>query len=252
MFYTLAKGLIWYLLALILGIIIGYLWRSLTANRQLARARNAAGSDDSAEVERLKGRVANLEPVVAERDRLRQELDECRATAAANENAAAVGGAAAGLALSGTPAATSADVVVVSDADVVADADVAAVGASVDAGVGSGGATTSVQGFATPPPPPDLSEAAAILGKKIKFDDLTVVEGIGPAIRDLCQGIGVSTWYELSITEVSLLRTMLHDAGPRFQMHDPQTWPQQAGLLAAGKWTEFKELTDRLDGGRPV
>jgi hypothetical protein len=43
---------------------------------------------------------------------------------------------------------------------------------------------------------------------------------------------------------------MLDEAGPRFQMHDPGTWPEQANLLARGPWAEFKELTDRLAAGR--
>ena len=45
---------------------------------------------------------------------------------------------------------------------------------------------------------------------------------------------------------------MLDDAGPRFQMHDPATWPGQAGLLADAKWGEFKALTESLKGGRQI
>jgi len=56
--------------------------------------------------------------------------------------------------------------------------------------------------------------------------------------------------HSLANTEVPALRSMLDAAGPRFQMHEPATWPQQAHLLATGAWQEFKELTDRLDGGR--
>ncbi|HPG25856.1 MAG TPA: hypothetical protein PLW10_09505, partial [Myxococcota bacterium] len=48
----------------------------------------------------------------------------------------------------------------------------------------------------------------------------------------------------------SLLRTMLADAGSRFRTHDPATWPDQARLLAEGRWGEFKALVDSLDGGR--
>ena len=91
-----------------------------------------------------------------------------------------------------------------------------------------------------------------MLGRKVQADDLTVIDGIGPKIAELCHGIGIRTWAELSTTEVSLLRTMLNDAGQRFKAHDPSTWPEQAALLAAGDWDEFKALTDALDGGRPV
>ncbi|MEO6571434.1 MAG: 50S ribosomal protein L27, partial [Ilumatobacteraceae bacterium] len=58
-------------------------------------------------------------------------------------------------------------------------------------------------------------------------------------------------WFDLSTTEVSLLRTMLADAGPRFKTQDPSTWPEQAALLAAGRWQEFVALTGELSGGRP-
>ena len=68
-----------------------------------------------------------------------------------------------------------------------------------------------------------------------RADDLTAIDGIGPAVEELCAGIGIHTWDELARTEVSLLRTMLNDAGPRFRSLDPSSWPGQAGLLAAGR-----------------
>jgi predicted flap endonuclease-1-like 5' DNA nuclease len=74
--YTLMKGLGWFLAALVLGIVIGWLIRSVTARRQVAKAR--LQHVDAVELERLRGRVANLEPVVAERDQLRAELDAAR------------------------------------------------------------------------------------------------------------------------------------------------------------------------------
>jgi predicted flap endonuclease-1-like 5' DNA nuclease len=197
--YTLIKGLGWFLLALLLGIVIGWMLRHVTARRQIARAR--AHHVDTAELERLRGRVANLEPAVAERDRLRGELEELRAAKRpAGEPVAA-------------PDSTS---------------------LSAIAGVAAA---------------PDVTTAAGVLGEPIALDDLKVIEGIGPKIEALCHGIGIRTWFDLSTTEVSLLRTMLADAGPRFRTHDPATWPEQAALLAAGQWNEFKALTDSLGGG---
>ncbi len=98
--------------------------------------------------------------------------------------------------------------------------------------------------------PPDVSQTRAVLGTSVTLDDLKVVEGIGPKIELLCHGIGIRTWFDLSTTEVSLLRTMLADAGSRFSSHDPSTWPEQANLLANGRWADFKALTDGLRGGR--
>ena len=198
--YTLMKGLAWVILAVLLGIVIGWLLRSVAAKRQVARAR--AEHVDAAEMERLRGRVANLESVVAERDRLQDELSALRPGASQPSAAAAAGGD---------------------------DREIDQV-----------------------PHAPDVSIAAQELGRSITLDDLKAVEGIGPKIEELCHGIGIRTWYDLSVTEVSLLRTMLADAGARFRSHDPSTWPQQAGLLARGSWSEFKVLTDRLDGGRSV
>ena len=110
------------------------------------------------------------------------------------------------------------------------------------------GDPASIHGSATL----DLAAAAAVLGGKVRRDDLTVIEGIGPKISELCHGIGIQTWADLAQTEASLLRAMLQDAGPRFRTHDPETWPEQASLLAVGRWEEFRALTDRLDGGRVV
>ena len=77
--YTLMKGLAWVLLAVLLGIVIGWLLRSVAAKRQVERARAAnLGTADRDELERLRQRVAELEPIVAERDLLRAELDESR------------------------------------------------------------------------------------------------------------------------------------------------------------------------------
>ena len=78
--YTLMKGLGWFVAALVIGLVIGWLIRSVTARRQLAKARSQ--HPDTVELERLRGRIANLEPVVAERDQLRAELDAGRAAPA--------------------------------------------------------------------------------------------------------------------------------------------------------------------------
>ena len=89
-----------------------------------------------------------------------------------------------------------------------------------------------------------------MLGRRIELDDLKVIEGIGPKIEELCHGIGIRTWYDLAGTEVSLLRTMLTDAGARYKMHDPTAWPQQAELLANGRWQEFVDFTAALTAGK--
>ncbi len=98
--------------------------------------------------------------------------------------------------------------------------------------------------------PFDGATALAAMGTKVKLDDLKIVEGIGPKIEQLFHAEGIRTWRALSTTPVQTLRDILHKAGERFRIHDPATWPDQAGLAADRKFVELRALQDRLDGGR--
>ncbi len=95
----------------------------------------------------------------------------------------------------------------------------------------------------------DLQVASAIIGRPVKLDDLTIVEGIGPKIAEIMRAKGIVSWTDLATTDTGTLRAILDEAGPAFSVHDPGTWPEQAALLVTGRWAEFKELIDRLDGG---
>lgn len=88
-----------------------------------------------------------------------------------------------------------------------------------------------------------------VLGN-IKQDDLKIVEGIGPKIEGLLKDGGIHTWAELAVAPVERLQEILNEAGPRYQMHDPGTWPAQAKFADEGKWEELKEYQDMLIGGR--
>jgi len=301
MLYTLLKFLGWGILLALIGGFVGWALRSLKCRGEVARAR--ATTVDSEEVDRMRHRLANLEHVVAERDRLRMQVADLRHADSPGVVGAPVPAADLG---DTSDAATDADGEL-DESDVGADADTVDAGVAADDGASvedaetdvsdgsddaptgdtdapsimpepTDGATeaeasTTVAGLAgdtvtetatdtaddadVPADEPsepaatlDLDAAAAAIGKKIELDDLTVVEGIGPKIAELCSGIGVTTWRSLSDTEVGVLQLMLDDAGSRFQVHNPGSWPRQAGLLASGRWVEFKQLTDELDGGR--
>jgi ribosomal protein L30 len=95
----------------------------------------------------------------------------------------------------------------------------------------------------------NLAAAAAVLGKKIKADDLKIVEGIGPAIEKLLHEGGIKTWKDLANTPAAKVKSLLDAGGPRMAMHNPATWAEQAKLLVDEKWEAFKKLTDELDGG---
>ena len=81
--------------------------------------------------------------------------------------------------------------------------------------------------------------------------DLKKIEGIGPKIEELLHNAGVKTYQNLADAKAEDLKKILEDGGSRFAVHDPTTWPEQAGLANADKWDELKELQDRLQGGRP-
>nr|WP_235297468.1 30S ribosomal protein S1 [Portibacter marinus] len=83
-----------------------------------------------------------------------------------------------------------------------------------------------------------------------KADDLKKIEGIGPKIAEKLGEAGINTFSELAAAEVDKLNEILEEAGPRYKMHDPTTWPQQAELAAADKWDELEKLQGELDGGR--
>ncbi len=95
----------------------------------------------------------------------------------------------------------------------------------------------------------DGAKAALVLGKKIKEDDLTIVEGIGPKIQELFKEKGITTWKILSETSTERLKEILTEGGDRFAIHNPGTWARQAELAYKGKWEELKEWQDFLVGG---
>lgn len=96
----------------------------------------------------------------------------------------------------------------------------------------------------------DADGAKAAFGKRIKENDLTVVEGIGPKIQELFHNHDVKTWYALSECSVDKCQSVLLSGGDRFKMHKPGTWPEQAKMAAEGRWSDLKNWQDKLDGGK--
>ncbi len=89
-----------------------------------------------------------------------------------------------------------------------------------------------------------------IFGKKVKENDLKVVEGIGPKIEELFKNAGITTWFELSQASVEKCQSVLDNGGENFSIHNPGTWPAQAEFAYKGKWQELKDWQDVLDGGK--
>jgi predicted flap endonuclease-1-like 5' DNA nuclease len=130
--------------------------------------------------------------------------------------------------------------------------------ASLEADLASAKASvnTSTQSFKAAAPvvevslPFDGDAAFAVLGKRIKQDDLKIVEGIGPKIEELYHGAGIKTWKALSETSVEKSQAILNAAGERYKIHNPSTWAKQAEMAYHGKWQELKNWQDQLDGGK--
>ena len=248
--YTLAKWALWLIAAAAIGLVVGWMLRG---------ARGASveppTDDELADLDRLRDREQDMDNVVSERDRLRTELDDCRATAALTPSAPPVVAVAAAAAAPGAAA-------LVDDGErarlfalvVEHEATIGDLRARIwnrEAKIGELQGVLITHNLSTAPGDPDLARGAQVLGEKVRLNDLTVVEGIGPKIADVLHATGgIKTWWELHRTDVETLRALLEGAGPRFQVHDPSSWPQQAGLLAHGEWEEFKALAANLRGGR--
>lgn len=80
-------------------------------------------------------------------------------------------------------------------------------------------------------------------------NDLKMIEGIGPKIEQLLKSNGIMTWQALAESSVERLKEILTEAGNRYKMHNPSTWPDQARLAADGEWEKLKTYQDYLDGG---
>ncbi len=87
--------------------------------------------------------------------------------------------------------------------------------------------------------------------KTAKADDLKKIEGVGPKIASILAEAGYETFAKLAKADPDKIREiLLEKGGKRYAMHNPETWPKQAELAAAGKWDELKKWQDELDGGR--
>ncbi|MGL5858095.1 MAG: hypothetical protein ACRC35_06765 [Angustibacter sp.] len=257
----------WWLLAAIIAALIAW-WVHRFGRRSSADDSPSIVSDER--VAALKARIAELEGTQADTDALKAriaELESARADVApAPLGAAPRADAAEPDAAEATPSAVVAEPAVAepdTSEPAVAEPEVAepevAEPEVAEPEVAEPEVAEPEVAEATPPAVvaepdaiPDVAVGGSVIGRPLKLDDLTVVEGIGPKIQGLLHAINVRTWRDLSRTPVETLKEMLNAAGPRYQIHNPDTWPRQAQLLADGKWDEFKSLTDSLRGGRTV
>jgi predicted flap endonuclease-1-like 5' DNA nuclease len=203
--YTLTMGLIWFALAAMIGLVVGWVLRSAAASRQVARGRKQVQKELALEIDDLRERATTLGRAAEERDRLQAELESLKELQ---------------LALEGSPSG-----------EVSTDSNNA---------VSEGDEGTDKVNATATPSLPDVALGSSVLGRRIVQDDLKAIVGIGPAIERLCHGVGIRTWWDLARAENDTLTTMLADAGPRFGRHDPSTWSEQAKRFAEGRWDEAR------------
>jgi predicted flap endonuclease-1-like 5' DNA nuclease len=91
-------------------------------------------------------------------------------------------------------------------------------------------------------------EQAPAPSKPVEPDDLEVIEGLGPRSAQVLGQAGIATYAQLAAMEPGAIHEVLRTAGVRIAF--PGTWPEQAGLAAAGNWDVLKELQSSLQGGR--
>jgi predicted flap endonuclease-1-like 5' DNA nuclease len=93
-----------------------------------------------------------------------------------------------------------------------------------------------------------IGQAQAEAPATAEPDDLTRIEGIGPRVEGLLKEEGIETFTDLATATPATLKSILRGASLAFM--DPSTWPQQAGLAAAGDWSNLEALQAELKGGR--
>ena len=74
-------------------------------------------------------------------------------------------------------------------------------------------------------------------------DDLTRINGIGPAIEKLLRESGIRSYRDLADADPNHLQKILHSGGARFKLVDSQTWAHQAEMACNNDGTARKLRT---------
>jgi predicted flap endonuclease-1-like 5' DNA nuclease len=92
--------------------------------------------------------------------------------------------------------------------------------------------------------------AAAAAGFSVKgSDDIIIIEGIGPKIKELFNGSGVNTFAQVASMSVAEMSAILDKGGARFKLANPGSWAEQARLADTNQWAALKKLQDELYAG---
>lgn len=83
-------------------------------------------------------------------------------------------------------------------------------------------------------------------------DNLRKIEGIGPKIEEVLNQGGIYTFSQLYNSDKTRIRQLLDDAGSQFRMHDPASWPHQAGMANRSEWEELKTYQNSVSRDRSI
>lgn len=83
-----------------------------------------------------------------------------------------------------------------------------------------------------------------------KRNNLQIIEGVGPKIEGLLHAAGYNTWDDMAKATKEDIQKVLDDAGSRYKLADPTSWPHQASLAVQGEWDELIKYQKFTDGGR--
>lgn len=111
--------------------------------------------------------------------------------------------------------------------------------------ISDGGDSTTQLGVVAPTSRGTEPDYAALLGN----DNHQIIEGIGPKIDGLMKAAGIMNWADMASSSVERLQGVLNDAGARYKLANPSTWPRQAQLATEAKWDDLIEYQKFLGGG---
>ena len=76
-------------------------------------------------------------------------------------------------------------------------------------------------------------------------DDLTIIDGVGPAYDAALKAAGIKTFAQLSEqTPEAIAETLSNGNAPLIAGQNADTWPRQAKLAAAGDWSALRRYID--------
>jgi len=104
-------------------------------------------------------------------------------------------------------------------------------------------------------------ESKEVITEKIKetpnqnlndHDDLKKIEGVGPKIEEVLNKGGIYTYSQLYNSDRIRLRNLLDEAGNQFRMHDPDSWPHQAGMANRSEWADLKTYQNSINKDKSI